>query len=208
MKTTAFLFAFVFASMASAQSNVSTGKASRSKSVLSGFYVGADYMNLTDVKVGAKVHNSQYNVSGEMDGHQGMSLGTLGVRLGYESNVASKLAVCGGLRFAEAFNSGEYGDTKLQFLIAESNLSYSLLPVFAGYLGVNYGEVMGPSKANDAYQGNFGWQAGFAVKATSHIVLNLGYTVLNQKLDMSESKTSANGYVRFSGFTSSLNYVF
>lgn len=208
MKITVFLFAIVLSSIASAQTQVSTGKASNNESILKGAYIGLDYMNLTDLKATKK--ESNVPVTG-LDSEGGMSLGLAGIRLGYQKQIGrSAFNVGGGARYSESFNENEggRGSDKAQLLVIESNGQYELNSLFAGYVGWNYSDFIGPSKLADYLSGGVGLQIGFIVSPAKHFSFNAGYTMLNQELTMESGTSKVVANMRFSGFTSSLNYVF
>ncbi|MNL43543.1 hypothetical protein D3C87_1660600 [compost metagenome] len=105
-------------------------------------------------------------------------------------------------------NTSETGGDKYQILIPEANASYAFNPFFAPYVGMNYSRFIAPSTLSNNYEGQFGAQFGFNTRFTPHISAGAGYTMLNQKLSMSEDNFRVSGEVRLSGFNANVNYIF
>ncbi|MNT29836.1 hypothetical protein D3C72_1655970 [compost metagenome] len=73
---------------------------------------------------------------------------------------------------------------------------------------MNYSRFIAPSTLSNNYEGQFGAQFGFNTRFTPHISAGAGYTMLNQKLSMSEDNFRVSGEVRLSGFNANVNYIF
>ena len=208
MKAVTGLLVLVLSSISFAQSNTSKMKmGSGNSNPLKGFSVGVDYMNITDLKSNVRAHSGGVSYP-ENKSEGGMSLGVVGVRIGYAKDMAKGFGWQAGTRYLETMNTSETNGAKYQLLIPEANLTYALNPYFSPYAGVNYSRFIAPSTFTDSFSGAFGVQFGMGVRFAKNVQANAGYTMMNQKLSMSEPTYRASGEMRMSGFNANVNYVF
>jgi hypothetical protein len=207
MKVIALLLASCLSSMALAQSNVSTGAMPKMKNILSGVYVGVDYMNITDVKISYSLKGNNGGTSSGTN-NSGTSLGAIGVRVGYDKTPIQGFGFAGGVRYLESMNTSESGPSKIQILIPEFNGTLAANSFFAVFAGLNYSKFVAPSFISKDNTGQLGMQFGFTGRFTKNIAANIGYTMINQKYDKKEYWGSQSNDVRYGGFTTSMNYIF
>ncbi|MES3037701.1 MAG: hypothetical protein V4736_07315 [Bdellovibrionota bacterium] len=176
------------------------------KPAIKGFYVGADYMNLTDIKVKATAFGGAYfraTGTNESKSEGGTHVGMAGVRLGYIHPSPTKFAIGGGVRLIESFNRSEWGDSKVQIVMPEANLIYSFTEKVNTYGGINYAKFTGSSAANE-FKPQLGLQAGLGMKFTRAISANAGYTMMGETIEDDRVKME---FV-ISGFNTNVNYSF
>ena len=175
-------------------------------SAQSGLYVGLDYMNLTDLQ-GKSKYQDQYG-SDEMETKGGVSLGLLGVRLGYNQTPDKGFGFEVGGRYLQGFNKSETGDDAVRILIPEANLKYAFHPAFLVYGGIN-GAFWDGNESLRKYKTKLGAQAGIGFRFAKSVALNAGYTMLNQKIDEPISSNSKyEAHIQLSGLNSTLPHPF
>jgi hypothetical protein len=207
VKKSVLILVLALSFSAFAQNNVVTGKFHEGERSQKGFYVGADYMNLTDVHVKITANGSWGSSSSKSEG--GLHLGAAGVRLGYTQTPETGVGFEGGVRILETFNSSEYGDMKLQMIIPEANIKFAVNRFFLGYAGFNTAVWTGSTTAN-RYKTGLGGQAGLGIRFNKELALNTGYTIMNQTYSETSSEFGSNFNLdlQISGFNSNLTYTF
>jgi len=204
----ALILSLAFAFSASAQ-NMKTFAPTPKKdnSFQKGFYIGSEYMNLTDMRVTVRGTSEYGNFNDRYEG--GTHLGVAGIRLGYAQTPEKGFGFEAGARLLESLNRSEYGDTKLQMIVPEGNLTGAVNRYFLGYIGLNVAVWTGSTEASK-YKPGVGGQIGLGARFSKHFALNAGSTLMNQTL----SSTSEFGNSKFdaeilvSGFTANLTYTF
>jgi hypothetical protein len=206
MKKVVLMFALMLSASSFAQDNQLSTRASKpaSPSPL-GIYVGADYMNLTDVHAQrtAKTPYGTYSDHAEY----GAQLGMAGITVGYDRTPDSGIGFKAGLRLLESFNRSEYGDDKLQMIIPEVNLTLAATNWLVGYAGANAAVWTGSSAAYK-FKTQIGGQAGLGLRFTKNIGLNAGYTIMSEKISESNFGTETDLDLQISGFNTNLTYMF
>lgn len=207
MKKFAIILALATSVNAFAQTNDSTARVNVKEMDQSqkGFYVGADYMNLTDVH--SKINYKTSYASGSDTSVGGTQLGMAGVTLGYVRTPDRGFGFSGGVRLLEAFNKSEYGEMKLQTIVPEANLTLAMNRLLVGYAGLNAAAFTG-STAATKFQTNLGAQAGLGLRLNSNVAINAGYTMLNQKMTEKSGSDSYDVEFQISGFNTNVVYVF
>lgn len=207
MKKLVIVFVLLTSISSFAQSNSLSTNVSKSKGKSQkGFYMGLDYMNLTDLQIKYKFKSDYGNHSGRSE--RGTSLGVGGVTLGYNQTPDRGFGFSAGARFLEAINRSEYGDQKLQMIIPEGNITLAASSLFTIYAGLNAAVWTGSTAATQ-YKTQLGAQAGMGLRFTKNLALNAGYTMMNQKYSETDDYlTEYELEMQISGFTSSLVYTF
>lgn len=206
MKKKVVLFSLFLSCAALAQNTSITGKGSGGDHSQKGFYIGFDYMNLTDVH--SKIIFS--SDAGKADYEEnGTHLGTAGIRLGYNSTPESGFGYEAGARFLENFNKSEYGggDNKLYMIIPEVNATFAANRFLVGYIGIN-AAIFNGSTAAEQYKTDVGGQLGLGFRFTKELALNAGYTILRQRASLTNSSFDADVEYQIGGFNSNLTYTF
>lgn len=173
-----------------------------------GLSVGAEYMNLSDMKFTFKPKRELRNYVGDETYSQGMHIGMAGVKIGYQkiNNAGTGMAGFGfdlNLRFLQSINRSEIeGIKSLYFLIPEANLVYGpgALSIF---VGANTTSISG-SREFDDYRLAMGGQAGLGLKLNESLKIKAGYSVSRFFIE----QTDFDADIAMSGFYSSLNYTF
>jgi hypothetical protein len=167
-----------------------------------GFLVGAEYMNITELKI--KIGSDEHSESG----HLGMG----GVRIGYNDTPDTGFGFNAGASFIRRTNKSE-SDGDFGFIIPSGNLTYGFQKYITGYAGLNVAILEEPSEAKEFFKPDLGLQAGLGFRFTKNIALNAGYMVIGQRVkttvyDNYEATSEEDGKVYYSGFNSSLVYTF
>ncbi|MEZ0392782.1 MAG: outer membrane beta-barrel protein [Pseudobdellovibrionaceae bacterium] len=208
MKKTVFILTLIASISSFAQSNSLSTNMSKTSSGNSqkGFYIGADYMNISDVKIDYSFRGNGRSASGDTVG--GTHIGMGGITLGYNKTPDRGFGFSAGARFLESFNRSEYEDWKIQMIIPEANLTLAVNSLLVIYAGLNSAVFTGSSSA-DRLQSRPGFQSGLGFRLTKNVAWNAGYTIINQHInDKLEIGTAAEVDVRYSGFNSNLTYTF
>jgi hypothetical protein len=173
-----------------------------------GFYVGMDYINLTDAQIKLTSTNKTDNsATFSFDEKATTHMGIAGLRLGYSQTPISGFGFNAGLRMLETFNRSEYGDAKIQIFIPEGNLEYAINQYLVPYIGVNFSVWTGSSDLN-VYRPGAGLQTGIGFQFNRSLVLTAGYTLLSQTMEDEDSDSSSKGQILLGGFSSNLTYTF
>jgi opacity protein-like surface antigen len=171
-----------------------------------GFYIGMDYINITDLHI---TINSARRDSGSSHYYYegGTHLGAAGITLGYNQTPERGVGFSVGGKLLQTFNSSEDGDQKVQFWIPEANLTLAMSRTLAAYLGLNTSFWTGAPSLND-YRPQVGGQAGLSLRFTKNVALNLGYLMMHQSSSISETDYRAETDLVASGFNSNVVYNF
>jgi opacity protein-like surface antigen len=205
MKKIIFSSVLLLSMVSGAQENVMS-TSQKYENGQKGMYVGVDYMNLTDAHVKITAKSDTYgNFNDNSVG--GTHLGLAGVTLGYTQTPEQGLGFSMGARLLESFNQSEYGDTKLQAIIPEANLTLAANRYFIGYVGANAAVLTGSSTASK-FKTQLGLQGGLGVRFTKNLALNAGYTMINQKMTNSDGAFDIEAEFQWSGFNSNVVYTF
>ena len=169
-----------------------------------GITVGAEYMNITDIR--SRVGSEKSSVT--------THLGMTGVRVGYNQTPDVGFGFTAIASYLQSFNKSEAGaDEKVAFFVPSGNLTYGFQKYLTGYAGFNVGVLTAPSDMKKYFKPAIGWQAGLGVRVTKNVALNAGYTVISQQVDYktytySGGEEKQTGYIDFGGFNSNLTYTF
>ena len=170
-----------------------------------GMYVGADYMNITDVHMKFTARSQGQTFSSSSVG--GVSLGMAGVTLGYNKTPEIGLGFRGGAQLLQSINKSESGDTTFQILIPEFNGTLAIHQKAVLFAGVNT-SVWGGSEGFRKYKSGLGLQAGITGRINRNLALNAGYTMMTQTLSDNSFGSSVEMEVQASGFNSNVTYTF
>lgn len=205
---------------AMAQVNASETRVRKSFSQ-EGFFVGFEYMNLTDIHIKSEGSSSSTDKDGNVYSESrsdssvaGTHMGLAGISLGYNSTPESGVGFIIGLRLMESFVRSEWGDQKLGIVMPEASLSFAFGKYAYSYAGLNVGKFSNSSGYND-FKPQIGAQIGLGLRFTPYLALNAGYTMIRQELNNSYTYSSSSGTVRgeskaefqISGFSSGLSYT-
>jgi opacity protein-like surface antigen len=209
MKKIALSFALICASLSAfGQQNELRTNLPNVEGTKRGFFIGVDYMNLTDLtaKFETKSKDGSYHNTANYTetGHIGMG----GLRLGYNQTPTFGPGFNAGLRMVETLNRSEWGgDNKVQMFIPEANFQFAFGENFVPYIGLNTSLWTGSSTMN-VYRPGLGAQAGISFQFKRSVALNLGYTLLTQTYEQDDSGYESKGDIQTGGFTTSVNYTF
>jgi opacity protein-like surface antigen len=167
-----------------------------------GFQIGAEYMNISELRV--KIGSDDRSESGH--------LGMAGVRIGYNHTPDTGIGFNAGASFLQRINHSEAVDN-FSFFIPSVNLTYGFHKYVTGFAGPNVAFLNEPSEAKEFFKPDLGLQAGLGFRFTENIALNAGYLVIGQRVRATvyhngEQISDDEGHVYYSGFNSSLVYTF
>lgn len=177
----------------------------KQSSTLRGFFVGVDYMNLTDMTSSSTSTRSGVRTSESTQG--GTHLGMGGIRMGYNQAPDIGFGFNAGLRLLQTMNASEAGGGKAQMLIPDVNLIYAVNRIFVPYVGVNTTFLTSENSTAD-YQNRIGGQLGLGVRFTRKMMMSIGSTLVSLGTKYQDTKDETEGEFQLNGFTTNLTYTF
>jgi len=169
-----------------------------------GITVGAEYMNITNVRL--EMNSQKVNLH--------THLGMTGIRVGYNQTPDTGFGFNAIASYLESFNKSEAGDEKTAFFVPSGNLTYGFQQYLTGYAGFNVAFLTSPSRDKDMFKPAVGLQAGLGARFTKNLTLSAGYTILSQRVDFKTyvysngNEQRQEGYLTMSGFNSNVTYTF
>ena len=180
------------------------------ESQMKGFFVGMEYMNITDVNMQYTIRSTDYLYYKYDNSKGGTQLGVAGISLGYKFEIDKGLLparfTMGG-RLLQSFNKSEYGTDKITFIVPEINAGVLLGNYVEVFGGVSIPVIRGNDQINK-YESRGGLNAGLVITPTENIGIKLSSSVFSFHIEDKDDKSSYTADVLLSGFAAGVQYTF